>query len=169
NRAAGLRGVRHGPSLLGGLLVCARCGRHLLVSYTNAGRGLRYSCLRGRSDYGEPPCQSLSGRRLDALVSTQVLEALQPAALELHLATAAERRGLVRFVIERVEGGVEGATDRVEVAIHWAGGVVSRHTLARAVQRYEQLADYPRLRARVAELRAAGKSMAAVAGCLNRE
>jgi DNA invertase Pin-like site-specific DNA recombinase len=270
NRAASMRGVRHGPSLLGGLLVCARCGRHLLVSYTNAGRGLRYSCLRGRIDYGEPPCQSLSGRRLDALVSTQVLEALQPAALELHLAaaadvaqerrrlhqhwqqrleraryeaeraarqyqavepenrlvarelerrweealaeqarltedyerfcrgqpaalseaeqeqirslardipqlwhadttTAAERQRLVRFLIERVEVGVEGATDRVEVAIHWAGGVVSRHTLARAVQRYEQLADYPRLRARIAELRAAGKSMAAVAECLNRE
>ncbi len=78
--------MRRGPSLLGGLLVCGRCGRHLLVSSTNAGRGLRSSCLRGRSAYGEPPCQSLSGRRLDALVSAQVLEALQPAALELHLA-----------------------------------------------------------------------------------
>jgi hypothetical protein len=270
NRAAGLKGVRHGPSLLGGLLVCARCGRHLLVSYTNAGRGLRYSCLRSRIDYGEPPCQSLSGQRLDALVSTQVLDALQPAALELHLAaaadvaqerrrlhqhwqqrleraryeaeraarqyqavepenrlvarelerrweealaeqgrlaeeyerfcrgqpaalseaereqirslardiprlwhadttTAAERQRLVRFLIEQIEVGVQGATDRVEVAIRWAGGFVSRHALARAVQRYDQLADYPRLRGRIVELRAAGKSMAAVAECLNQE
>src|SRR5262249_4682958 len=107
NRAAGMRGVRRGPSLLGGLLACARCGRHLLVSYTNAGRGLRYSCLRGRIDYGEPPCQSLSGRRLDALVSTQVLEALQPAALELHLAAAAdvaqERRRLHQHWQQRLE------------------------------------------------------------------
>jgi len=37
------------------------------------------------------------------------------------------------------------------------------------VQRYEQSADYTRLRDRVAELRGAGKSMAAVAECLNRE
>jgi hypothetical protein len=55
------------------------------------------------------------------------------------------------------------------VAIRWAGGFVSRHNLARAVQSYEQLADYARLRARIAELRAAGKSMAAVAESLNQE
>src|SRR5262249_28787596 len=270
NRAASLRGVRHGPSLLGGLLVCARCGRHLLVGYTNAGRGLRYSCVRGRIDYGEPLCQSLSGQRLDALVSAEVLNVLQPAALELHLAaaadvaqerrrlhqhwqqqreraryeaeraarqyqavepenrlvarelerrwegalaersrlteeyerfcrsqpaslsaaepeqirslardipqlwhadttTAAERQRLVRFLVEQIEVSVQGETDQVEVAIRWAGGFVSRHSLARAVQSYEQLADYPRLRARIAELRAAGESMAAVAESLNQE
>ncbi len=270
NRAASLKGVRHGPSLLGGLLVCARCGRHLLVGYTNAGRGLRYSCVRGRIDYGEPLCQSLSGQRLDALVSAQVLSVLQPAALELHLSaaadvaqerrrlhqhwqqrlervryeaeraarqyqavepenrlvarelerrweealveqsrlteeyerfcrsqpaslsaaeqeqirslardipqlwhadttTAAERQRLVRFLIEQIEVSVQGETDQVEVAIRWAGGTVSRHSLTRAVQSYEQLADYPRLRARIAELRAAGKSMAAVAESLNQE
>ncbi|HZU35511.1 MAG TPA: recombinase family protein [Gemmataceae bacterium] len=270
NRAASLKGVRHGPSLLGGLLVCGRCGRHLLVGYTNAGRGLRYSCVRGRIDYGEPLCQSLSGQRLDALVSAQVLSVLQPAALELHLSaaadvaqerrrlhqhwqqqlervryeaeraarqyqavepenrlvarelerrwegalaeqsrlteeyerfgrsqpaslsaveqeqirslardipqlwhadttTAAERQRLVRFLIEQIEVSVQGETDQVEVAIRWAGGFVSRHSLARAVQSYEQLADYRRLRARIAELRAAGKSMAAVAESLNEE
>ncbi len=270
NGAATQKGVRHGPSLLGGLLACARCGRHLLVGYTNAGRGLRYSCERGRIDYGEPICQSLSGQRLDALVSAQVLSVLQPAALELHLSaaadvaqerrrlhqhwqqqleraryeaeraarqyqavepenrlvarelerrweealaeqsrlteayerfcrsqpaslsaaeqeqiralardipqlwhadttTAAERQRLVRFLIEQIEVGVQGETDQVELSIRWAGGFVSRHGLARAVQCYEQLADYPRLRARIAELRAAGKSMAAVAESLNQE
>ena len=270
NRAASLKGVRHGPSLLGGLLVCARCGRHLLVGYTNAGRGLRYSCVRGRLDYGEPLCQSLSGQGLDALVSAQVLSVLQPAALELHLSaaadvaqerrrlhqhwqqqlervryeaeraarqyqavepenrlvarelerrwegalveqsrlteeyerfcrsqpaslsaveqeqirslardipqlwhadttTAAERQRLVRFLIEQIEVSVQGETDQVEVTIRWAGGFVSRHSLTRAVQSYEQLADYRRLRARIAELRADGKSMAAVAESLNQE
>lgn len=270
NRAATLKGVRHGPSLLGGLLVCAHCGRRLLVNYNNAGRGLRYSCVRGRIDYGEPLCQSLSGQRLDTLIRTQVLNVLQPAALELHLAaaadvaqerrrlhqhwqqqleraryeteraarqyqavepenrlvarelerrweaalaeqgrlseeyerfcrsqpatvsaaeqeqirslardipqlwhadttTAAERHRLIRFLIEQIEVGVQGESDQVEVAIRWAGGFVSQHPLARAVQRYEQLADYSRLRARIDELRAAGKSMAAVAECLNQE
>src|SRR4051794_4111250 len=90
NRAASPKGARHGPSLLRGLLVCARCGPHLRVSYTNAGRGVRYSCLRGRIDFGEPACQRLSGQRLEALVSTQVLDALQAAALELPLAAAAD-------------------------------------------------------------------------------
>src|SRR4051794_30463075 len=75
----------------------------------------------------------------------------------------------MRFLIEQIEVGVQGATDRVEVAIRWAGGFVSRHALACPVQCYEQLANYAPLRARIAELRAAGKSMAAVAECLNRE
>jgi hypothetical protein len=37
------------------------------------------------------------------------------------------------------------------------------------VQRYDQMADYARLSARIAELRAGGHSMAEVAACLNRE
>jgi DNA invertase Pin-like site-specific DNA recombinase len=269
-RAASPGAVRQGPSLLGGLLACGRCQRRLVVQYTNAGQGLRYSCSRGVADYAEPPCQSLSGQRLDALVSQQVLTALEPAALELHLAaaaeveqerqrlhrhwqqqleraryetdraarqyqavepenrlvarelerrweealhgqrrleedyerfcgsqpaalsaaereqirslardlpelwhaattTAAERQRLVRFLVERVVVDVQGTTDQVAVAIHWVGGSVSRHALARAVQRYDQLADYARLGTRIAELRAEGQSMAAVAQCLNRE
>jgi hypothetical protein len=62
----------------------------LLVQYVNAETGLRYSCLCGAIDYGEPRCQNLSGQRLDAFVSQQVLAVLQPAALELHLAAAAD-------------------------------------------------------------------------------
>jgi len=269
-RAASLGAARQGPSLLGGLLVCGRCGRRLLVNYTNAGRGLRYSCTRGVVDYGEPTCQSLSGQRLDRLIGQQVLAVLQPAALELHLAaaadvaqerqrlhqhwqqqleraryqtdraarqyqavepenrlvarelerrweealleqrrqeedytrfcraqpallsaveqeqirslaqaipelwqaettTAADRQRLVRLLIERIEVQVQGETDQVEVAIHWAGGGVSQHRLVRAVQRYDQLADYPRLRARIEELRSQNKSMTEVAQCLNQE
>src|SRR5262249_56229934 len=83
--------------------------------------------------------------------------------------TAAEGERRVRFLIEQIEVRVQGETDQVEVAIRWAGGFVSHHSLARAVQCYEQLADYPRLRARIAALRAEGKSMAVVAESLNQE
>jgi DNA invertase Pin-like site-specific DNA recombinase len=88
--ATSLGAPRRGPSLLGGLLVCGRCGYRMMVNYTDCGRGLRYCCCRGLTCYGEPECQSLSGRRLDELVATQVLAALQPAPLELHLAAAAD-------------------------------------------------------------------------------
>jgi DNA invertase Pin-like site-specific DNA recombinase len=261
---------RHGPSLLSGVLVCGHCGYRLVINYNNAGRFLRYGCPRALICYGEPECQSLSGKRLDAFVAEQVLAALQPAALELHLAaaadveqqrqslhqnwqqrleraryesgraarqygqvepedrlvarelerrweaalaeqarleqeyaqfcaerparlteaereqvrqlaqhipelwyagstTAADRQRLVRLLIERIEVDVQGQSEQVKLAITWSGGFVSRHEMVRAVQRYEQLADYPRLCARVEELRAAGKSMGAVAQCLNEE
>ena len=64
---------------------------------------------------------------------------------------------------------MQGETDQVDVAIRWVGDFTSQHRLARAVQSYEQLADYARLRARIDELRAAGRSMVDVAECLNEE
>jgi hypothetical protein len=86
---AGRRGApRQGPALLSGLLVCGRCGDRMVVNSNNAHNGLRYNGHKALTCSGEPACQSLSGRRLDALVTEQVLAALRPAALELHLAAA---------------------------------------------------------------------------------
>ena len=270
NRAKNIGAPRHGPSLLGGLLVCGRCGRRLMVGYTNGGSGVRYSCARGVTDYAEPVCQSLSGQRLDELVGAQVLAALEPANLELHLAAAADlrqerqrlhlhwrqqlerarfeteraarqyqavepenrlvarelerrweealkqqrcveedyerfqqaqpaevspaeqeqirllagsipelwnaasttpadRQRIIRFLIEQIVVGVQGTSERVSVTIHWVGGFRSGHELMRPVQRYDQMADYPRLCTRIQALRAQGASMASVAECLNQE
>lgn len=84
---------REGSSLLAGLLVCGRCDRHLMVCYGGSNNYLRYSCSRAVIDYGEPLCQSLSGKVLDDFVAEQVLKVLEPAALELSLAAEAELRG----------------------------------------------------------------------------
>lgn len=269
-RAASLGAARRGPSLLGGLLSCGRCGYRMMVNYSDGGRALRYCCSRGLTSYGEPECQTLSGRRLDDLVATEVLAALRPAALELHLmaaadieqqrgllhqnwqqqlqratyqtdrawrqyqqvepenrlvarelerrweealreqgrlqqqyeqfsaaqpaqlsaaqqeqvrqlaadvpalwhaetTTAADRQRLVRLLVDKIVVQVQGKTERVKVAIHWSGGSISQHDLVRTVQRYEQLADYPRLCARIDELRGEGQSMDEVAACLNAE
>jgi DNA invertase Pin-like site-specific DNA recombinase len=88
--APGLGAPRQGPALLSGLLVCGRCGYRMVVNYNHGGRFLRYGCNHALVCYGQPECQSLAGERLDALVTEQVLAALQPAALELHLAAAAD-------------------------------------------------------------------------------
>jgi DNA invertase Pin-like site-specific DNA recombinase len=269
-QAASRGAARQGPSLLGGLLVCARCGYRLMVNYNNAANGLRYACGRAHNAYGGPQCQSLSGAQIDAFVAGLVLDVLRPAALELHLAaagdieqqrqglhqqwqrrleracydaeraarqyhqvepenrlvarelerrwetalqeeqklreeydrfcatqprrlsaqeqeqirglaqdiaqlweapstTAQDRKCVVRILIERVVVAVQGQSEQVELAIHWAGGFVSQHQVVRGVQRYEQLADYPRLLARIEELRQQGKSLAEVATCLNAE
>jgi hypothetical protein len=83
--------------------------------------------------------------------------------------TPADRQRLVRMLIERVVVIVRGSSERVEVAITWSGGSASRHEMVRPVQRYEQLADYRRLRARIDQLRGSGQSMAVVAAALNAE
>ena len=92
--------VRPGAALLGGLIHCGRCGRRMQVRYGGRKNAPWYGCTRNSSDYGDPLCQSLSGQRLDDLVATQILQAVEPAALEASLAAVAdlerERAGLQR-------------------------------------------------------------------------
>jgi len=81
---------RQGAALLGGLIYCGRCGRRMVVRYQGRKYGHWYGCTRACVDYGEPLCQSLSGQRLDDLVAGQILQAVQPAALEASLAAVAD-------------------------------------------------------------------------------
>jgi DNA invertase Pin-like site-specific DNA recombinase len=85
--------VRCGPALLSGLLVCAKCGCRLAVHYNTGSGRHQYACARMKIDYGEAFCQSLSGPALDAFVAERMLEALQPAALDLSLEAAKHIQG----------------------------------------------------------------------------
>ena len=73
---------QRGAALLAGLLRCGRCGRRLVVHYDRSGEP-RYLCREGwRGREQRVQRLSLSGRRLDPLVSQVLLEALRPAAIE---------------------------------------------------------------------------------------
>lgn len=88
-RADALGSPRPGRSWLTGLVVCGHCGARMVVSYPRSGH-LRYSCIRQAVDYGKPLCQTLAGPCLETLVAEQILQAVEPAALELSFAAAAE-------------------------------------------------------------------------------
>ena len=84
--------AREGLALLQGLLLCGHCGRALTVRYT--GNGGIYPCylcnwLR-REGLASKDCMSFRCDLLDAAVSKEVLQALQPAELELALAALQE-------------------------------------------------------------------------------
>ena len=76
-------------------------------AYNNNGRAARYLCGTMKSVYDAPLCQSLTAAPLDALIAELVLEAVQPAALEVSLAVAAdieaERAALERHWQQRLE------------------------------------------------------------------
>jgi len=92
-----------------------------------------------------------------------------PALWRAPSTTAAERKEIIRQVVERVEVTVVGESERVEVVIAWAGGSQTTGTLIRPVGRLEQLSYYPQLCARVRALVAEGRSAAAVAAQLHAE
>ena len=75
--------AKRGPSLLGGLLRCKRCGRKLMVGYTGREKNaLRYFCRRGYLDAGEAKCISFGGSDVDVAVSREVLQVVEPTAID---------------------------------------------------------------------------------------
>lgn len=83
---------KRGSALLQGLLVCGRCQYRMSVQYTVQGNKshARYACTQEQAHYAGPRCQSLSARTVDAAISRLVLEAVEPAALEISLSASRE-------------------------------------------------------------------------------
>jgi len=83
--------------------------------------------------------------------------------------TPEDRQTIARILLEQVTVTVEGNTDRVDVELRWAGGFVSRHTLTRPVQTYQQLSNYNELIARIETLQTRHKTLSEIAATLNAE
>jgi hypothetical protein len=270
SRAESAGAVRDGGGLLAGVVRCGRCGRRMYVRYGRADRRPSYVCSTLRSDYGLPLCQSVTAAEVEAWVAEQVLEVLQPAALEASLGAAAEveqrrrgairhweqrperaryeadraarqyqacepenrlvartlerrweealravrelesefdrfvrsqprllgaagrerirrragevpalwraptttpadRRQVVRLLVDRVVLTVDPGDDRVTVRVEWAGGSVRERTIHRAVQGYKNQRSWADLSARLAELHGRGETPRAIAAALDQE
>ena len=126
---------RAGPSLLGGLLVCGRCGRRLTPAYSGKANHLRYTCMRATIDYGAPGCLSLSGAFLDRFVVKQLMAVLEPASLELSIAAEQALRA-----------------ERAQLEAHWRQRLERAHYGAeRAARQYSAVEPENRLVARELE------------------
>jgi len=270
NRAAQLGAIRHGPSILSGLVVCSHCQRRMTVRYSGHDKQLSYVCSRLYTDYGQQRCQSLSGKALNRFIGEQVLQALQPASLELSLraaqrveqdrkqleqlftqrlerahyeaeraarqyrvvepenrlvarhlereweqkllaerklqeeydrfgarqprvlsekerqqirqlahsipalwhaptTTEAERKALVRQLVEKIVVEVLGHSEQVQVQIQWAGGYQSQHGLIRPVARWEQFSQYEQLKTHLRHLLSQGLTSRQIAQQLNSQ
>lgn len=261
---------RQGPALLTGLLICGRCGARMTTLYGGRKLGFTYQCIRLRSSYAGPRCQTMAGPPIDRFVAQQVIQALKPASLELSLRAAedierrrrdmdgvwqkrlervrfeagraerhyqhvepehrlvarelarqweaklnaqraleeeydrfqrsqprammaeereavrrlatdipalwdaettthADRKEIVRQVIDRVVVDVVGTTERVQMRIEWAGGVRTEHEAIRPVQSWESMTDWPKLVERLRSLRSQGHTAESIAERLNQE
>jgi len=132
-----LGAVREGPSLLGGLVFCGHCGYRMNVQYSGRSGRARYGCQSWYKEGRRGSCQNLAGEVLEAFVTGQVLQALEPAAVELSLQAAED--------IQR---------DRERLHKHWQHGLErARYEAERAKRQYDAVEPENRLVARELERR----------------
>ena len=89
-----------------------------------------------------------------------------PALWAAPTTTVADRKRLLRAVIESVQVTADGATERVHATVTWAGGHQTHADLLRPVARIDQLSYYSALTDRVTALAGQGLGNAAIVGQL---
>jgi DNA invertase Pin-like site-specific DNA recombinase len=92
-----------------------------------------------------------------------------PAVWAAETTTPADRQRIVRLLLEGVTVTVDKASERMDVQIHWVGGLVRSHVVARPVSRYDLRSDYPRLVERLRSLAGMRLRAAEIAERLNAE
>jgi DNA invertase Pin-like site-specific DNA recombinase len=105
----------------------------------------------------------------DELARIAALSRDIPALWDAPATTTAERKEIIRLLIERVVVHVCKNSEYVDVHVHWRGGFTSRHEVIRPVHRYEHLRDHDRLIGRLAEWRREGLTAGQIAARLNGE
>jgi Recombinase/Recombinase zinc beta ribbon domain len=92
-----------------------------------------------------------------------------PALWQAATTTAADRKELVRQVVERVVVAVQGASEQVQLRIHWVGGGQTEGVLTRPIARFADRSDYAALCERVRTLTTARWSVPAIARQLDAD
>jgi hypothetical protein len=83
--------------------------------------------------------------------------------------TDADRKQLIRALVDQVTITVAGTSERVAVEIGWAGGRTTGGQTIRPVARLDQLSSYPQLLERVGQLAEQGHRARAIANRLHAE
>jgi DNA invertase Pin-like site-specific DNA recombinase len=114
-------------------------------------------------------------RELPRRLSPEDLERIRALAADIPSlwratdTTVADRKEIVRALVERVTVTVHGNTEQTLLRIDWIGGRSIEQALRRPISRYERLCDFPRMRSLVVAGAAASQTAEEIAECLNRE
>jgi DNA invertase Pin-like site-specific DNA recombinase len=99
----------------------------------------------------------------------RALAADVPAIWHAPTTTDADRKQLIRHLVERVRAEVLATSEKVNIQVIWAGGHRTTGQISRPVACLTQLSYYPQLAGRARELADARLSLAQIADRLNAE
>jgi hypothetical protein len=92
-----------------------------------------------------------------------------PALWAAPSTTDADRKEIIRQIVERVIVDVQGSSERVKVRIEWIGGGHTEGVVIRPIGKLSDLSAYPQICQRVYELTEAGWAATAIAQALSDE
>ena len=90
------------------------------------------------------------------LAHIRALAADIPAIWTAPTTTHADRKALLRAIIDAVQVAADGASERVHISVVWAGGARTDADLTRPVARVDQLSYFPQLVERIRDLAGQG-------------
>lgn len=102
---------REGSSLLQGILLCGRCGRHMYVRYR--GEDVLYACRDGKTGRG---CQVIVGRYVEPLIEKVLLDAVSREELGLAVEATNAIAGRARELDQQWQKRIEAARYEAEKA-----------------------------------------------------
>ena len=83
--------------------------------------------------------------------------------------TQAQRKEIIRQVIDKITVTVEGESEQVKVVIEWSGGYTCQAQIIRPVAKWTQLSYYPQLCERLEQLTEANLTTDQMIDCLHQE
>ena len=92
-----------------------------------------------------------------------------PALWAAPSTTDADRKEIIRQIVERVIVDVQGSSERVKVRIEWIGAGHTEEVVIRPIGKLSDLSTYPQICQRVYELTEAGWAATAIAQALSDE
>lgn len=90
-----------------------------------------------------------------------------PALWAASTTTAADRKEIIRQVVERVIVDVQGNSERVNVRIEWIGGGFTEGIVVRPVGKLSELSTYPQICQQIQAMTEAGWAATAITRALN--
>ena len=139
---------REGSALLQGIVRCGRCGRRMSVRYINNASLPSYECNSVHTRFAGKTCQSIRGDEIDAAVARALLEAMQPAQLEVSMAAFDQVAARARLLDRQWQLTLERARYEAELARRRFVAVEPENRLvARTLEREwnEKLAEIERM------------------------
>ena len=108
--------VREGAALLQGIVLCGHCGRRMTIYYRDNGATPYYACNQMHKQFGTKTCQTIRGDDVDAAAARTFLEAMQPAQLEVSMATLEQIEARARQIDRQWQLRIERAQYEADLA-----------------------------------------------------